>query len=105
MPKFQHDCDKCKYLGSIRYLAPMAEPYPPKMKYAELYFCPAEITGPTVIARFGSQGPHYASTMVSILQRDLHAINQSTSGPALVAAYHLACAIKLIDPSPNGSKR
>ena len=96
MPRFQHDCDRCKYLGSLRYLAPMASPHPPKMKYAELYFCPAEVSGPSVIARFGSVGPDYASSLASLVARDVHNINQSTSGPALVTAYHLARANGLV---------
>lgn len=51
-PRFQHDCDRCVFLGSD-------EVY-------DFYFCrgnekkPVEHTA-TVIARFGSDGPEYGS--------------------------------------------
>lgn len=45
--RFQHDCDKCKPLGEF--------------KDADLYYCDQQIGGPTVIARYSSDGGDYAS--------------------------------------------
>jgi len=43
-PKFTHDCEGCKFLGHY--------------EGHDLYYCAGE---PTVIARYGSDGPAYAS--------------------------------------------
>lgn len=53
-PQFEHDCDHCVFLG--RWTDPETHtPY-------DLYFHPSkEAFGETVIARFGSDGPEYAS--------------------------------------------
>ena len=45
-PLFTHDCDKCQFLGTF--------------KKHDLYFCAA---GPTVVARYGNDGPEYKSGM------------------------------------------
>lgn len=44
MPKFKHDCTSCVYLGHF--------------EDHDLYYCPND---PTVIARFGDEGPDYGS--------------------------------------------
>lgn len=44
MPKFQHDCTACIFLGHF--------------EDHDLYYCDRE---PTVIARFGDDGPQYGS--------------------------------------------
>lgn len=44
-PFFTHDCERCQFLGSFQN--------------HDLYFCPGSF--PTVIARFGSDGPDYVS--------------------------------------------
>lgn len=47
-PVFAHDCDECIYLGHY--------------EEHDLYFCPKELGGEgTVIARYGGDGPEYAS--------------------------------------------
>lgn len=43
-PRFPHDCDRCYCLGE--YLD------------ADLWMCPAQVGGPTVIARFGPDGDY-----------------------------------------------
>lgn len=49
--RFQHDCEKCKPLGEFGD--------------ADLYYCEAQlIGGPTVIARYSSDGADYQSGMV-----------------------------------------
>ncbi len=47
-PRFQHDCDDCTFLGRF-------EDY-------DLYHCDLGVC-PTVIARFGDEGPQYTSSI------------------------------------------
>lgn len=49
-PRFTHDCDQCKYLGQIQ----------DDISY-DLYYCPQGGHHPTVLARFGNEGPDYKS--------------------------------------------
>jgi len=44
-PLFTHDCDSCQFLGTHKGLH-------------DLYYCPGE---PTVVARYGNDGPDYKS--------------------------------------------
>jgi hypothetical protein len=46
-PIFRHDCEACSFLGHY--------------EEHDLYYCPGE---PTVIARYGSEGPDYKSGLV-----------------------------------------
>ena len=46
-PRFKHDCDRCVFLG--------------EHQAHDLYFCEACAGGPTVIARYGSEGKQYTS--------------------------------------------
>lgn len=48
-PNFDHDCDSCTFLGCLHR----------EGKTYDLYYC--KRGGPTVIARFGSEGPDYMS--------------------------------------------
>ena len=68
-PEYKHDCDKsCVFLGrfkSRRYLSD-------KLYSCDLYLCcyvpkPPE---PTVIARWGNDGPEYSSTLLSVYSFD-----------------------------------
>lgn len=52
-PRYDHDCDICWYLGRYR-------------KW-DLYVCPLR---PTVIARFGNDGPDYASSLAFAEDRE-----------------------------------
>ncbi len=45
--RFQHDCDNCKPLGEFGD--------------ADLYYCNQQIGGPTLIARYSSDGADYIS--------------------------------------------
>ena len=51
-PKYEHDCDACKFLGT----------YTHNDHIHDLYFCGTHEDG-TVIARFGHDGPEYRSGM------------------------------------------
>jgi hypothetical protein len=46
-PKYDHDCDRCQFLGTF--------------DGHDLYYCPGG--GPTIIARYSSDGPDYSSGM------------------------------------------
>lgn len=74
-PRFTHDCDRCVFLGADE-------------KY-DFWFCPntKSVTGQTVIARFGSEGPEYASGL-EIAQA--LAQKGGNSEHPLVKALHLA---------------
>lgn len=63
MPRYEHDCDACVYLGE--YAPPSCqERY--KVAVLDLYFCPGGDA--TVIARYGSEGGEYSSGLVFALQ-------------------------------------
>ena len=49
-PLFDHDCDKCNFLGSF--------------KSHDLYHCKQGNSRDTIIARYGSNGPDYKSGLV-----------------------------------------
>jgi hypothetical protein len=68
-PRYNHDCDKCTYLGQY-------EEY-------DLYFCSKFL--PTVIARYGNDGPLYTSGMA--LRKFV---------PPLQEAYERACELGLV---------
>ena len=55
-PKYKHDCTDCRYLGS------MFMPGSPAV--ADWYKCGSD---PTVIARFGDDGPNYWSMPVDMV--------------------------------------
>lgn len=50
-----HDCDRCRFLGHE--------------KEHDLYLCPG--VNPTVIARYGSDGPNYLSQLVEVVQANM----------------------------------
>lgn len=56
-PVFQHDCSTCKYLGGATI----------EGKRYDYYFCPQGGTIPTILSRFGNDGPDYHS---GITERD-----------------------------------
>lgn len=51
-PQYQHDCDECTFLGQYGNY--------------DLYFCTqgGGYRSPTVIARYGNDGPEYTSGMI-----------------------------------------
>jgi hypothetical protein len=54
-PVHKHDCDECTYLGFSRY----------DTTHFDLYFCEQSGGLPTVIARWGDEGPKYISGLRS----------------------------------------
>ena len=53
MPKHQHDCEKCHYLGTGKCPALGEDEF-------DFYICTGSI-GRSMIARYGSEGPEYTS--------------------------------------------
>ena len=55
---YTHDCDKCIYLGDYTDYQPSQRQI---TAVFDLYYCPQGGGLPTVIARYGSEGPDYTS--------------------------------------------
>lgn len=78
MPRYTHDCDSCKFLGEHR-------------EY-DLYYC-ARCDEGTVIARYSSDGPGYASIPVALLTEEVQA--SYNKGPHYAAGQALVRALEL----------
>lgn len=93
-PYHTHDCEHCVYLGSVsasRNGMGRTAFFPGVVHDAvDLYFCPQSGLVPTVIARFGSDGPDYYS---GIPTRPDHATN-----PFLCIAFTRAVLAGLYMP-------
>lgn len=57
-PLFEHDCDKCKFLGRYTYGASFMDG--PRETTVDLYSCKGRFEL-SLIARFSSEGPDYSS--------------------------------------------
>jgi hypothetical protein len=55
-PKYQHDCDKCKFLGQAM----------DDKEFCDLYYCPQGGHIPTVIARYGNEPEDYRSGLPGV---------------------------------------
>lgn len=78
-PRWTHDCDNCKYLGSVDHARGRAD----------WYEC-----GESVIARFGNEGANYWSILKGILHDDRYvetAIREMTA----IARFMLSPKISL----------
>ena len=77
-PLFTHDCTNCKFLGRYEFQAgdPEMEPY-------DLYLCSQNQSIPTVIARYGNDGPSYLSGLEAA--RAIQAKNPGHPHPLVVA--------------------
>jgi len=51
-PKYAHNCDRCEFLGG--WTSPEGTTY-------DLYYCPQLPGLPTILARWGNDGPDYLS--------------------------------------------
>ena len=72
-PQFTHDCEVCKFLGH--------------QGGHDLYYCERE---PTVVARYGSDGPEYTS-----------GLRLADLVPILALARYLAIERGYINPPPD----
>jgi hypothetical protein len=81
MPRYQHDCSSCKFLGKYREF--------------DLYFC-KQISIPTVIARYSDDGPDYYSGIdIGLYHFKLR------DGNPLGVAFAIAIAMGLINSDWN----
>jgi hypothetical protein len=60
-PRFEHDCDCCKFLGTLTLPKDNETSKRYKTTVFDLYFCKQEIGDETVISRFGNKGYEYTS--------------------------------------------
>ena len=83
-PLFTHDCDKCCFLGQYVMTAEKKWKYP-YTRY-DLYFCEQGVDNllPTVLARYGHDGPEYTSGVLG------------SKHPPLIEAERLARVAGLI---------
>lgn len=63
-----HDCEACEFLATVVGPDPF---YRGKVVQFDLYFCPDQALGGSLIARYDSEGPAYLSTARDILKHDL----------------------------------
>ena len=79
-PYYDHDCEKCVYLGSIidgdqtsippGIVHAGLEDLPQNLEIVDLYFCPkGSIRTMSIIARYSSDGPDYASSHIGYIER------------------------------------
>lgn len=80
-PRWLHDCPSCKYLGTRHD--------------QDVYVCPTQITGPSVIVRFGPSPEAYSSGAVFVTAGMFFRGEASLTGDARSAAHwtNVAAAI------------
>lgn len=79
-PLFLHDCERCKFLGSVTD----RDSYVPG-KWIDLYVCMKGTLGPTLIGRYGHDGFEYAScpaVMVDDSRKDTMGVAKILAGLA-----------------------
>jgi len=64
VPTYEHDCDNCRYLGSH---TTKWWPEDKSETLFDLYVCAKQRDMPTVIARYGNDGPDYTSGLYHAL--------------------------------------
>jgi hypothetical protein len=57
-PSFTHGCEACSFLGHFTDL-PSGESW-------DLYYCPSQVLGGSIVARHGDSGSEYASIPLKI---------------------------------------
>lgn len=90
MPKFTHDCDKCQFLGTEHG--------------QDLYICAARMIpgmGPSILARFGNNGPDYASMPWKTIEV---ALECSPVPEPIMAAVHIVEEIMVNTLRPRSAE-
>jgi hypothetical protein len=90
MPKFTHDCDKCQFLGTEQG--------------CDLYICASRMIkglGPSIIARFGNDGPQYASVPWGVIEK---AETPGQVPPAIMAGVHIVEEIMVDTLKPRSEE-
>lgn len=90
-PRYPHDCDDCIFLGpstDTREVHPKDDRTTwSKATEIDLYYCPEQRPYPTVIARYGPDGPQYKSGLL---------FGQFELDPDLTEAYKRAISYGLL---------
>lgn len=87
---FKHDCDTCRFLGTVTGPNPRMAVFNPTPITFDLYYC-ATCDGGTVIARYSDVGSYYSSCPVNMLHKEIN--------PALLWAYALLQMEKMAEKS------
>ena len=92
-PIYDHDCDACRFLGTVSGPRPMYAVANPPQVSSDLWYCKQADSsmGGSVIARHSSEGWNYSSSPIKLLSKD--------SNPMLLWAYHLLEMEKLCSPT------
>lgn len=89
-PRYQHDCQNCRFMGSIS-------------KY-DIWVCDHPTIGPSIIARYGNDGPQYASmcdhnrTTISKIKSEISGLTEAQV--IVLAAYRMMPSLLLNDFHP-----
>lgn len=94
-PRYQHDCNLCVFLGNWTMPADLQGSGLPNDRY-DLYYCPANVGSPTVIARYANAGGCYYSGLPFG-----DPASKAPKIPALVEAYRRAVVLELITVTNN----
>lgn len=66
-PNFKHDCEKCVFLGEHLFIDNFTVGVNPDVvRVCDLYVCPQDDRGPTVVARFSDDGADYKSGLTNV---------------------------------------
>lgn len=91
MPRYKHDGgDNCQFLATLSLKQG------DNTSVYDLYYCPQSGKFPTIIARFGDDGPAYISGMVFAKHAFLNRKDQSLGSIAMGTGYYLAKSKGLI---------
>ena len=71
-PNYKHDCDACRFLGSVTGPNPRLAMENPPLVTLDLWFCERAELGGSVIARYGNDGPNYNSSPIKLLGANSH---------------------------------
>ena len=84
-PLYTHDSECCIYLGQFD------ASHEAGWGMVDLYVCPTQVFGPTVIARFGNDGPEYGSglTFARTSRKYAEAVRRALAGNHLTDPEHV----------------
>lgn len=80
-PRYDHDCQECRFLGGYVWLA----------NRFDLYVCGQHVFQyPTLIARWGSEGPDYTSSLAQAVREYVHDVSHPLAQALLLAVARAA---------------
>lgn len=87
-PNFEHDCEKCQFLGSVVI----------EGEVQDLYYCAYE---PTIISRYGTDGDYSSGLCFGESALVRHVNGDARGNKGLMVAYTLALANGLNVKEPH----